>query len=57
MLNQHISAARTSDRAALLFRLEELEEWTERGVRGMGNAEKPVHLLKRIAGSVTNSSV
>lgn len=37
MPNQHISAARTSDRAALLFRLEELEkleeleEWAERG--------------------------
>lgn len=37
MPNQNISAARTSDRAALLFRLEELEkleeleEWAERG--------------------------
>lgn len=36
MPNQNISAARTSDRAALLFRLEELEkleeleEWAER---------------------------
>lgn len=39
MPNQHISAARTSDRAALLFRLEELEEleeWAERGSKRSG---------------------
>lgn len=42
MPNQNISAARTSDRAALLFRLEELEkleeleEWAERGSKRSG---------------------
>lgn len=45
MPNQNISAARTSDRAALMFRLEELEkleeleeleEWAERGSKRSG---------------------
>lgn len=42
MPNQNISAARTSDRAALMFwleeleKLEELEEWAERGSKRSG---------------------